>query len=230
MPRGNTQLKIAFSAALCYNMQHYGNTERENMVYLAIAVIGYLIGSVNCAIVLVRQKYHLDVRAAGSGNAGATNTARLFGAEAGLLTLLGDMAKAVVSSLIGLALAGRTGLMAGGLACLAGHCWPVFFRFKGGKGMAVAAGTLLTLDRSILIIVLAFFIVIFLISQRVSLCSVLSALLFPPMYLLTLGQADACFWLGCVMAALIVFQHRQNIVRLLAGTEPMLQLKRRGER
>lgn len=196
------------------------------MVYLAIAAIGYLIGSVNCAIVVGKLKYHRDVRAAGSGNAGATNTARLFGAGAGVATLLGDMVKAVIAALIGQALAGRTGLMAGGLACLVGHCWPVFFRFKGGKGMAVAAGALLTLDRQMLVIILAFFIVVFLVSRRVSLCTVLSVLLFPPVYLLAERQADACFWLGCAMVALIVFQHRQNIARLLAGTEPMLQLKR----
>lgn len=193
------------------------------MVYLAIAVIGYLIGSVNCAILLVKAKFHRDVRTAGSGNAGATNTARQFGAGAGALTLLGDMVKAVIASLIGQALAGRTGLMAGGLACLLGHCWPVFFRFKGGKGMAVAAGAVLALDWRIVVIILAFFIVVFLISRRVSLCTVLSVLLFPPMYWLVAQRIDASFWLGCVMMALILFQHRQNIVRLLAGTEPILR-------
>ncbi len=196
------------------------------MVYLAIALTGYLIGSVNCAIVLVKVKYHRDVRTAGSGNAGATNTARQFGAAAGAVTLLGDMAKAVIASLIGFGLAGRTGLMAGGLACLIGHCWPVFFRFKGGKGMAVAAGALLTLDRRMLVIILAFFIVMFLISQRVSLCTVLSVLLFPPVYWLAAGRVDACFWLGCGMVAVVLFQHRTNIARLLAGTEPILQFKR----
>ena len=198
------------------------------MIYPAIALIGYLIGSINCAILLGKLKYHRDVRTAGSGNAGATNTARVFGAGAGVATLLGDMGKAVVVCLIGKALAGRIGLMAGGLACLVGHCWPVFFRFKGGKGMAVAAGTLLTFDWQMTVVILAFFIVIFLISRRVSLCTVLSVLVFPLVYWLMAERIDVCFWLGCAMAALILFQHRQNIARLLAGTEPMLQLKRRG--
>lgn len=197
------------------------------MIYPAIALIGYLIGSVNCAILLGKLKYHRDVRAAGSGNAGATNTARVFGTGAGVATLAGDMGKAVIVCLIGKTLAGRTGLMAGGLACLVGHCWPVFFRFKGGKGMAVAAGTLLTFDWQMTVIILAFFIVIFLISRRVSLCTVLSVLLFPLVYWLMAERTDVCFWLGCAMVALILFQHRQNITRLLAGTEPMLQLKRR---
>ena len=193
------------------------------MVYLAIAVIGYLIGSVNSAILLVGLKYYRDVRSDGSGNAGATNTARLYGAGAGVVTLACDMAKSVVSCLIGQALAGRTGLMAAGLACLVGHCWPVFFHFRGGKGMAVAAGALLALDRPMLLILLAFFLLVFLVSRRVSLCTVLTVLLFPLVYWLMERRLDGCFWLGCAMVALIVFQHRRNIARLLAGTEPKMQ-------
>lgn len=196
------------------------------MIYLLIAAAAYLIGSVNSAIVLVKLRFRQDVRTGGSGNAGATNAARTYGAGIGVLTLACDMLKAVLSCVLGRALAGQTGLMLAGLFCLVGHCWPVYFRFKGGKGMAVAAGTLLALDWKLLLVMIAFFAVIFLIWRRVSLSSVLSVLLFPPLYYCVTRQADAVLVIGTVICLLAVFQHRQNIRRLLAGTEPKFQLHR----
>ena len=198
-------------------------------MFLFIAVIGYLIGSVNCAIVLVRFQFNKDVRSGGSGNAGATNAARTYGLGVGLLTLLGDVAKAVVAGLIGKHLAGQDGLIVADLFCLIGHCWPVFFRFKGGKGMAVAAGTLLLLNWKLLIGIAVFFVLVFLCWKRVSLSTVLSVLIFPPLYYLTRGYLDLSFVLGTVISLIVVFQHRQNIQRLFAGTEPKFQLKSDGK-
>lgn len=196
------------------------------MVFLLIAVVGYLIGSVNSAILLVRLKFHKDVRAGGSGNAGATNVARRFGLESGLLTLLGDVLKAVIAGLAGRFLAGPDGMILADFFCLIGHCWPVFFRFKGGKGMAVAAGTLLLLDWRLLLIVAAFFLLVFFCWRFVSLSTILSVLIFPPLYYLTERRGDMSLLLGTLICAIILFQHRQNILRLIHGTEPKFEFKK----
>ncbi len=196
-------------------------------VYLVIAVCGYLIGSVNSAILLVRLIYRKDVRAGGSGNAGSTNVTRTYGPWLGALTLLCDILKAALASLLGRHLAGDTGYMLGGLFCLIGHCWPLYFRFKGGKGMAVAAGMLLFYDWKLFLVIAAVFAAVFLIGRRVSLSTIVSVLLFPPLYYLTARRLDAVLVIGSVMCALVVFQHRANIRRLIAGEEPRFRIDRR---
>ena len=110
-----------------------------NVIYIAIVVVaGYLLGSLSISILLSKNLLGRDVRRHGSGNAGATNMARVFGMHAGLLTLAGDMLKAAAAMLLGFWLLGDTGMALGGVACLLGHCFPVYFKFKGGK--AVSAG------------------------------------------------------------------------------------------
>ena len=195
--------------------------------YLLIAAAAYLIGSVNSAILLVRLLYRQDVRASGSGNAGSTNVTRTYGSAPGLLTLLCDMLKAAAAGLLGRALAGQTGYMVGGLFCLVGHCWPLYFRFKGGKGMAVAAGMCLLLDWRVFLILGALFAVTFALWRRVSLSTIAAVAAFPPLYWLMARQADAVLALGTVMCLLVLFQHRENIRRLLNGTEPKLTIKGR---
>lgn len=192
--------------------------------YVILILAGYLIGSVNSAILLVRSKFKRDVRSSGSGNAGATNVARVYGMPIGVLTLACDVAKAVVASLIGWAAMGRTGLMTAGLGCLIGHCWPLFFQFRGGKGVAVAAGTLLVLDWRMFFVIVALFAVCVLLWGRVSLGSVVAVALFPPIYWLVHG-ADAALALGTAMCLLVIFQHRQNIRRLIHGEEPRFTLR-----
>ncbi len=187
--------------------------------YFLLLLAGYLIGSVNSAILLVRSKFKRDVRASGSGNAGATNVARVYGTAIGVLTLACDVGKAVIACLIGWAAMGRTGLMTAGLGCLIGHCWPLFFKFKGGKGVAVAAGTLLALDWRMFLIIISLFAMCVLLWGRVSLGSIVGVAAFPPLYYLFHG-ADAALAVGTVMCLLVVFQHRQNIRRLIHGEEP----------
>ena len=187
--------------------------------YILILLAGYLIGSVNSAILLVWSKFRRDVRSSGSVNAGATNVARVYGMSIGWLTLACDVGKAVIAGLIGWALMGRTGLMTAGLGCLIGHCWPLFFKFRGGKGVAVAAGTLLVLDWRMFLLIVALFLACTLLSGRVSLGSLVGVASFPPLYCLFHG-ADAPLALGTAMCLLVIFQHRQNIRRLLKGEEP----------
>ena len=196
-------------------------------IYLVIIAGAYLIGSVNSAILLVRLLYRQDVREKGSGNAGSTNVARTYGAGIGALTLLCDILKAALAGFLGRSLAGQCGYMIGGLFCLIGHCWPLYFRFKGGKGMAVAAGTLLFINWKLFILMVVIFAFTFLLWRRVSLSTILSVLAFPPIYYLTTRSLDPVFVIGTVMCALVVIRHRENIRRLIAGTEPRFQFHRR---
>ena len=143
--------------------------------YVIIAVIAYLLGSISVAVLLTRDRIGSDVRKQGSGNAGATNVARVFGMKAGVVTLLGDMVKAALSGLAGWLIGGETGLAVACIACLVGHCWPVYFGFRGGKGVSVAGCIALLLDWRMFLLLVVWFAVMAIISRRVSFASCSSA-------------------------------------------------------
>ena len=186
--------------------------------YAFILVGGYLLGSVSVSIIFSRLKGR-DVREQGSGNAGATNMARAFGLGAGFLTLAGDFLKAVIVMTISRALAGDWGLMLGGAACITGHCFPVFYRFRGGKGISVGAAIGLAIDWRVFVgIVLVFLLAAFL-SKKVSLGSICAAVAIIVLSLL-FGVSTPRLILAIYAAALAIFQHRANIKRLAEGTEP----------
>ena len=103
--------------------------------YILLLAAGYLLGSISSAVILSRYLYKTDVRTLGSGNAGATNAARVYGMGMGLATLVCDGLKTAASMYLGLLLGGEVGFALAGAACVVGHCWPVFFRFRGGKGV-----------------------------------------------------------------------------------------------
>jgi len=193
--------------------------------YILCAIIGYLLGSVSVAVLLTRDRLGSDVRKQGSGNAGATNVARVFGMKAGVFTLLGDMVKAAASGLAGALIAGRIGLSVGCLACLIGHCWPVYFGFKGGKGVSVAGCIALLLDWRMFLAVAAWFALMALVSRRVSFASCTAALVYPLLYWL-FNRGMSIQLIVCIIIALIVlFMHRGNIARLIHGTEPVFKAK-----
>lgn len=186
--------------------------------YAFILVGGYLLGSVSVSIIFSRLKGR-DVREQGSGNAGATNMARAFGLGAGFLTLAGDFLKAVIVMTISRTLAGDWGLMLGGAACITGHCFPVFYRFRGGKGISVGAAIGLAIDWRVFVgIVLVFLLAAFL-SKKVSLGSICAAVAIIVLSLL-FGVSTPRLILAIYAAALAIFQHRANIKRLAEGTEP----------
>ena len=193
--------------------------------YAIILIAGYLLGSISVAVLFTRSRFGSDVRKQGSGNAGATNVARVFGMNAGLVTLAGDMCKTALPGLIGYLLAGHSGLALGCLGCLIGHCWPVFFDLKGGKGVSVSACIALLLDWRLFLIVVAWFFLMFLICRRVSLCSITAGLLFPLVYYLFRHSLDAGFVLCCMVPIIVCWQHRGNIARLVKGTEPPFKPK-----
>lgn len=193
--------------------------------YILCVIIGYLLGSVSVAVLMTRKKYGTDVRSAGSGNAGATNVARVYGMGAGLMTLGGDMLKTAVSGLAGWLLCGYAGLAIACLGCLIGHCWPLYFRFKGGKGVSVAACIGLLLDWRFFLILVVWFFLWFLISRRVSLCSLMCAVIYPIAFYLLHGQLDAAFWVCCIVAVTVFYLHRANLGRLVRGEEAKFKPK-----
>ena len=116
------------------------------LIYAVIVIAGYLLGSINVAIMYIRRRYRVDVRTEGSGNAGATNVARTHGLGAGLLTLGSDMLKTALAGFLGWKLAGDTGLAVACAAALTGHCFPIYYGFRGGKGVSASACIALLLD------------------------------------------------------------------------------------
>ena len=191
-------------------------------IVLAIlsAVIGYLLGSVSMGVILTKVKYRRDVRSQGSGNAGATNVARTFGMKAGIFTLFGDVLKTVFAAIIGHLIYGEVGLTAGLCGAIMGHCFPVYFGFKGGKGISVCLAIALCVDWRIALVSFPLFIVIVMISKIVSLGSIIAVAALPVTYLAINGfkmpQAAFMIFLPC----LVSFMHRENIKRLVHGTEP----------
>lgn len=187
--------------------------------YILAAVAGYLLGSVSISVILTRTILHNDVRDHGSGNAGATNVARVFGLSHGLLTLAGDMLKTALAGVFGLLLAGRTGMVIGCFGALIGHSWPVYFKFRGGKGVSVSACIALLLDWRLFLILLVVFMLMFLITRRVSACSITCAAVFPIAYWLLHPGFSLEHVLCLAIFVLVIYLHRSNIRRLDRGEE-----------
>ena len=186
--------------------------------YVIAAAAAYLLGSVSVSVLLTKLVFHNDVRSQGSGNAGATNVARVFGMGAGVITLFGDVAKTVIAMLIGKWLAGDTGLAVAGSACLIGHCWPVYFHFKGGKGVSVGAAVGAMIDWRIILVLVAVFFLTFAICRIVSVCSMACAVTLP-LACLVLAVPTPQLVLGILTGILVFFMHRGNLVRLFRGEE-----------
>jgi len=182
-----------------------------------VAVIGYLMGSANSSII-VGKFYGTDVRNHGSGNAGATNTLRTLGKSAAALVGVGDVLKGVVACIIGSYLAGDIGLMVGGLTAIVGHNWPVYFNFKGGKGIFTSFAVVLMMDYRLGLILLGIFAIVVLTTRYVSLSSVTASVLFPVIAVFE-GKNTSFIVFATLLAALAVFRHRSNLKRLIEGTE-----------
>lgn len=189
------------------------------MKIIPIALIAYLLGSFCASIPLSRRCCGGDVRLYGSGNAGATNMARVYGLKAGLATLLLDMLKTVTAMLLGEYFMGGAGKAVAGAFCIIGHCFPLYFGFRGGKGVSVGAALGLMTGLPVLGIIMAVFFATAAISRKVSLGSVTAAVSLPLASWLTLA-GEEIIMMNVFSAALVVFMHRGNISRLIKGTEP----------
>ena len=190
----------------------------EALKYLFILAGGYLLGSVSISIILSRL-LGMDVRQKGSGNAGATNMARSYGLLAGFATLAGDFLKAVIVMYVGRRLCGDWGLMAGGVACTTGHCFPAFYHFRGGKGISVGAAIGLMIDWRVFAGIVIVFLIAAFLTKKASFGSLCAAAAIVALCLLFAVPLPKLI-LALYAAALAVFQHRTNIRRLLDGTEP----------
>ena len=198
-------------------------------VYIALfALASYLLGSVSTGLVLARLFYATDIRDGGSGNIGATNVVRLLGRRLGALTLLGDGLKGFLPVYVGAQLFADAGgssdyiaLSIFGLAAFLGHLFPVYIKFKGGKGVATAFGVFAFLAPAMLALVLVLFVIIVAISRYVSLGS-LSAAALLPLLLNGYSYPLPVIGMGICMGLLIFIKHKDNIQRLLKGTENKL--------
>ena len=190
----------------------------EILKYIAVGIAGYLLGSVSISILMSKKAMGGDVREKGSGNAGATNMARVYGWSAGFLTLGGDILKAAIAMLIGLLLLGDLGIAIGGIAAMIGHCFPGFYGFKGGNGVCILAAVACFMAWRVVVIGLAIFIIVALITKKVSPGSLAAAVSVPVISWLV-GVSTPKLVLAIFAGIMVIIQHRANIKRLINGTE-----------
>jgi len=205
------------------------------LLLIISAVPAYLLGSVNGAIIASKYFYRKDIRDYGSGNPGLTNFYRVFGKGGVLLVVLIDVVKTLAPVLIAGWLFGRYfdmtlfGREAAGFFVMMGHCFPVFYRFKGGKGVMAAGTILIVVDWRIALITWGAFIIITAVTRYVSLGSVIGAAAFPvSQLLLGLGGTRELI-AASLCAALLIARHQANIRRLVRGEESRLSFRRKRE-
>ena len=206
--------------------------------YIIVTLVAYLLGSISFSVIISKKMAGFDVREKGSGNAGTTNMLRSVGKKAAAITLICDILKGVVSIVIAIIVGNIVKnldrellLQIAGIAVVIGHTFPIFFGFKGGKGVATSLGVLLMSNWQIGLICLVFALVLMVLTRMVSLGSCGAAVLFPVLTLfinqhytvLTEGKSGRVYFVYSVILAIIVlYNHRSNIKRILNGTENKL--------
>ena len=221
-------------------IMHMDSSARFAMLIAGIvlcALIGYLLGSLNFALILSGKMYKDDIRKHGSKNAGTTNMMRTYGNKAAGLTILGDMLKAVVAVLLGALILGfYYGGYAAALGCVVGHVFPVFFGFKGGKGVATAAAAILVLNPLAFLCVLGVFLLCVIFTRYISLGSVLGAAVFPLITFYTCfgnktiaSGSGFAFLCAFIIAVIVIVKHHANLSRLAHGTESKFSFKKSKE-
>jgi glycerol-3-phosphate acyltransferase PlsY len=188
---------------------------------LAGLVAAYLIGAIPVGLLVARLAGGVDIRREGSGNIGATNVLRTLGPAAGVITLLGDIVKGYFATSAAGALGGEAWLGAGAVAAVAGNCWPVFLRFRGGKGVATGLGAFLRAAPLAVLPAALVWIVVTALTRYVSLASILACVGFVAAAW-ALGAARPVVAGAAAVALIIIWRHQQNIQRLRAGTESRL--------
>lgn len=204
---------------------------------LISVIISYLLGSCNSSIITVRLLKHEDIRERGSKNAGLTNTLRCYGKIPALITLIGDLAKGIIAVLISRLIftfivgADNFDLQTigyiSGIAAIIGHIFPIYYGFKGGKGVLVSSSILIVIDPLTFAIIIPFFLIITLITRYVSVGSISAAVFYPVLtfvlhYFVENIPMNLCIIHTCLVAVtsiLLIYMHRENIKRLRNGTE-----------
>ena len=206
--------------------------------YIIVSIVAYLIGSISFSVIISKKMAGFDVREKGSGNAGATNMLRAVGKKAAALTLLGDALKGVVAILFAIIVGAIAKdldkallVQLAGILVVIGHTFPIFFGFKGGKGVATSLGVLLMTNWQIGLICLVFALVLMALTRMVSMGSVGAAILFPILVLFihtnyTISEGSSYLIYSIILAVIVAFNHRANIQRILNGTENKLSFKK----
>ena len=208
------------------------------IIYIVMLLIAYVIGSINFSVIFSKKFAGFDVREKGSGNAGSTNMLRSVGKGAAALTLICDILKGVVAISIAIILGNMFKdtnkellVQIAGIAVVIGHTFPIFFGFKGGKGVATSLGILLMSNWQIGLICLVFALILMILTRMVSFGSCAAAVLFPVLTLfindnytvLTEGKNGTTYFIySLILAIIVLFNHRSNIKRILNGTENRL--------
>ena len=190
------------------------------LLAIILLAIGYFFGCFSTGYIVGKMNGH-DIRTEGSGNIGTTNALRVMGKKAGVITLVVDVLKGTIAVLIGFLLAGSAGEAWCVLAVFCGHVWPVFYKFKGGKGVATAFGALLGLNPLMALLTLLIVVIAVLISKRMSVGSITGAVVFP---FISMFMERDFLYIGIVLAIIILVKHRANIKRLLQGKEPVMSI------
>ena len=215
---------------------HIINNEVAYFIICGIVctIIPYLLGSINFAVIISSKNYADDVRTHGSGNAGMTNMLRIYGKKAAVLTLCGDALKAIVAALVGYFMMGVYGAYIAGFFCVLGHVFPVFFKFKGGKGVVTAAASMLMCNPIVFLILVILFVGIVAATRFISLGSIMCALLYPVVLngveKVLVGGSGAYMLFAMLTAIVVPLKHKDNIQRLLEGKENKLEFKKSVER
>lgn len=187
---------------------------------LLVIVVSYLLGSISFSVLLARLLKGIDIRQYGSGNAGATNTLRVLGKRPAVLVLLLDVLKGIAAVWLG-TWAGGWGSWAAaacGIAAIIGHNWPLYFRFRGGKGIATTIGVMATLSFWPALTAGIIAILAIVITRFVSLGSLIFVLL-TPVFLLIYGFTAPVLWTSIIIAIFAFWRHRSNIVKIVQGRE-----------
>ena len=206
------------------------------VAYILMAIIAYAIGSINFSVIFSRKFAGFDVREKGSGNAGSTNMLRSVGKKAAIITLICDILKGIVAIGIALIIGKMVAdvqasllVQIAGIAVVIGHTFPIFFEFRGGKGVATSLGVLLVTNWQIGLICLVFALVLMALTRVVSMGSIAAAILYPVLTLFITSHyiVEGNYFIYSVILAIIVaFNHRANIKRILNGTENKLSFKK----
>ena len=186
---------------------------------LLCILIPYLLGSINPAVLISKLVYHEDIRNFGSGNAGSTNMLRTYGKKAAIATFAIDLAKAAVAFWIGMRLWAYPGAAIAGFFVVFGHMFPIFAKFRGGKGVACTAMVILCADPLTFLFVLAIFLIIAIGTKFISLASIMCAMMYPLILNAFASDKPLYVAMAIVTACFVVFMHRENIKRLWHGQE-----------
>lgn len=193
---------------------------------ILMIAIGYTIGSIPFSYLVPKWMGKIDIRQHGSGNTGTTNVVRTLGLKVGIVAFLGDFLKGIIPTTIGLVFFSTLGGIVGGGFAILGHCYSIWLRFKGGKGIATSAGVLIVLMPLILFTLLTIQFIIIFATKIMSLASISSAILLPILTALLYSNNELLYF-SVLLAIFVIFKHKDNIKRLIKGEENKLSIKKK---